>query len=239
MAAAKVAMTSAATIRPLPAIDAEALRTRSRAEFVYESLRDAIWDGRIGCGERVREEEVARSLGVSRTPVREALQRLQQRGLLVLGAGRGLVVPGLSQHQIIQLYAMREILEGSAARFAAQHATPPEIAILHRLQQDLAKADNDAMVLVALNRRFHHAIYESAHNQYLMQTLDMLHDSLALLHSATFRMPNRRQDSDAEHLRIVIAIEARKPDEAENAAREHIRQAQRTRFESEAGARRG
>src|SRR5882724_11153169 len=95
----------------LIAIDAEALRTRSRADFVYESLRDAIWDGRIAVGVRIREEEIARNLGVSRTPVREALQRLAQRGLLMFGAGRGLVVAELTHHQVLELYAMREILE--------------------------------------------------------------------------------------------------------------------------------
>jgi DNA-binding GntR family transcriptional regulator len=218
-------------------IDSEALRTRSRADFVYESLRDAISDGRIARGERVREEEIGRQLGVSRTPVREALQRLQQRGLLVMGAGRGLVVAELGQHQVLQLYAMREILEGSAARFAAQHATEPDIAILHRLQQELRDAKQDPVLLVALNRRFHQAIYEATHNQYLMQTLDILHDSFALLHSTTFREPNRRQESDEEHRLIVEAIEQRDPQRAENAAREHIRQAQRTRFEAIAARR--
>jgi DNA-binding GntR family transcriptional regulator len=222
--------------RTLTAIDAEALRTRSRADFVYESLRDAIWDGRITVGERVREEEIARNLGVSRTPVREALQRLHQRGLLVFGAGRGLTVASLSQHQVLQLYAMREILEGSAARFAAQHATAPEIAILWRLQKELSTAGRDAMTLVTLNRRFHQAIYEAAHNQYLLQTLSVLHDSLALLHSTTFRVPSRRAESDEEHRQIVQAIEKHNPDRAEEAAREHIRQAQRTRFENAAVA---
>ena len=220
-----------APARALTAIDAEALRTRSRADLVYESLRDAISDGRIAVGERVREEEIARNLGVSRTPVREALQRLHQRGLLVFGNGRGLVVAELSQHQVLQLYAMREILEGSAARFAAQHANATDVTILYRLQKDLAEAKPDALLLVTLNRRFHQAIYEAAHNQYLMQTLNMLHDSLALLHNATFRVPNRRSESDEEHRRIVAAIEKRDPDAAEQAAREHIRQAQRTRFE--------
>jgi DNA-binding GntR family transcriptional regulator len=220
------------TTATLTAIDAEALRTRSRADFVYESLRDAISDGRIAVGERVREEEIARNLGVSRTPVREALQRLHQRGLLVLGAGRGLVVAQLSHNQVLQLYAMREILEGSAARFAAQHATGADVAILYRLQKELAEAKPDPLLLVTLNRRFHQAIYEAAHNQYLMQTLDMLHDSFALLHNATFRVPSRRAESDEEHRRIVAAIETRNPDAAEEAAREHIRQAQRTRFES-------
>lgn len=227
-------MSTAAPKRTLTAVDAEALRTRSRADFVYESLRDAIWDGRIARGERLREEEIARNLGVSRTPVREALQRLHQRGLLAFGAGRGLVVAQLSQHQVLQLYAMREILEGSAARFAAQHATETDIAILYRLQNELRNAAPDAMLLVMLNRRFHQAIYEAAHNQYLLQTLNMLHDSLALLHSATFRVPSRRRESVEEHRSIVAAIERHDPDAAEKAAREHIRQAQRTRFEGAA-----
>src|SRR4051812_5004165 len=160
--------------------DASGPRTRSRGDFVYESLRDAISDGRIVGGERVREEDVARNLGVSRTPVREALQRLQQRGLLVFGPGRGLVVAQLSQQQIVELYAMRQILEGSAARFAATHATTDEIAILYQLQQELKAAEGDALLHPNLNRQFHQAIYEAAHNRYLMQTLEGLHDSFAL-----------------------------------------------------------
>src|SRR5215510_7621675 len=147
----------------LTAIDEEALRTRSRADFVYESLRDAIWDGRIAVGERVREEDVARNLGVSRTPVREALQRLQQRGLLVLGPGRRLVVAQLGHDEVVELYAMREILEGSAARFAAERATPEEIVTLYQLQEQLKSAERD--LHVTLNRRFHQAIYEAAHNR--------------------------------------------------------------------------
>src|SRR6195256_2884675 len=158
-------MTNASEARSFAAIDESVLRTRSRADFVYESLRNAISDGRIAGGERVREEEVARNLGVSRTPVREALQRLQQRGLLVLGAGRGLVVAHLSQQEVVELYAMREILEGSAARFAAKHATAAEIAILYQLQEQLRAAEGDAMLHVSLNRRFHQAIYEAAHNR--------------------------------------------------------------------------
>jgi DNA-binding GntR family transcriptional regulator len=216
----------------LPTIDEAVLRTRSRADFVYESLRDAISDGRIAGGERVREEEVARNLGVSRTPVREALQRLQQRGLLVFGPGRGLMVAQLSQQQIIELYAMRQILEGSAARFAATHATADEIAILYELQQELKVAEGDPLRHTNLNRQFHQAIYEAAHNRYLMQTLEGLHDSFALLRSTTFRLPHRQRDSDEERRRIIAAIERRDADLAEKEAREHILQAQRTRFES-------
>ncbi len=174
-------------------------------------------------GERIPEEEIARSLGVSRTPVREALRRLQERGMLAVGAGRTLVVAELSKQQVLELYAMREILEGSAARFAAQHANEAEIDILHGLLDELDKHRDDPRLSVSLNRRFHRAVCEAAHNRYLIATLDGMHDALALLNSNTFRLPNRRSESDAEHRRIVRAIERRDPDEAEKAARDHVR----------------
>jgi DNA-binding GntR family transcriptional regulator len=159
---------------------------------------------------------------------------LQQRGILILGPGRGLMVAQLSREQIIELYAMREILEGSAARFAARHATAAEIANLYDLQEQLG-ATNDDMLHVTLNRRFHQAIYEAAHNRYLMQTLESLNDSFVLLRSSTFRLPHRGRNSDEERRRIIDAIEKRDPELAEKEAREHIRQAQRTRFENRAG----
>jgi DNA-binding GntR family transcriptional regulator len=213
----------------------DTLRNTSRSEFVFAALRDAIWDGRFAPGERIPEEEIARSLGVSRTPVREALRRLQERGMLSVGAGRSLVVAELSRQQVLELYAMREILEGSAARFAARHADETEIDVLHHLLGELEKRGDNPRMLVSLNRRFHRAICEAAHNRYLIATLDGMHDALALLHSNTFRLPSRRSESDVEHRRIVVAIERRDPDEAEAAARDHVRQAQRTRFAMLAG----
>lgn len=216
--------------RKWTAATADTLRNTSRSEFVFAALRDAIWDGRFAPGERIPEEEIARSLGVSRTPVREALRRLQERGMLAVGAGRTLVVAELSKQQVLELYAMREILEGSAARFAARHANDTEIDMLHRLLGELDKQRNDPRLSVSLNRRFHRAICEAAHNRYLIATLDGMHDALALLNGNTFRVPNRRSESDAEHRRIVRAIERRDADAAEEAARDHVRQAQRTRF---------
>jgi DNA-binding GntR family transcriptional regulator len=230
MASHPTGKTVALKTRRLAAATSDALRNTSRSEFVFASLRDAIWEGRFAPGERIPEEEIAHSLGVSRTPVRDALRRLQERGMLVIGAGRSLVVAELSKQQVLELYAMREILEGSAARFAAQHANEAEIDLLHRVLDEFDKHQDDARMLVALNRRFHRAICEAAHNRYLIATLDGMHDALALLHGNTFRVPNRRSESDAEHRRIVLAIERRDADEAEKAAREHVRQAQRTRF---------
>ena len=226
-------MTAAST---LTAIDAEALRTRSRADFVFESLRDAISDGRIAVGERVREEEIARNLGVSRTPVREALQRLHQRGLLVFGTGRGLTVAELSQHQVLQLYAMRGdprrlggAVRGPACERDGRHHPLPAA------EGTLQARSPTRRLLVTLNRRFHQAIYEAAHNQYLMETLE--HAARLARAPAQRDVPGSepslrvgRGASAGSSLRSRSAIPLR----AEEAAREHIRQAQRTRFENAA-----
>jgi DNA-binding GntR family transcriptional regulator len=201
----------------------------SRARWVYDALRSAIQEGRYGRGERIREEEVARSLGVSRTPVREALSRLQSHGLLEMKAG-GLVVAELTRPQILELYAMREILEGSAARFAAQHASPSEIASLRHIARAFEQSLGDPAKLARINRELHGAIYEAAHNRYLMRTLNELHDALALLTGTTFMARGRSELAIDEHARIIDAIEKRDADEAERAAREHIRNAQEVRL---------
>lgn len=219
---------SRSKVRAAAAPRAEQNKT-SRAQWVFKSLRNAIHDGQYSRGERIREEEVARSLGVSRTPVREALSRLQAGGLLEMASG-GLVVAMLTRPQVIELYAMREILEGSAARFAAQHAAPTEIATLHHLARIFERSLGDPAKLAHVNRELHGAIYEAAHNRYLVRTLNELHDALSLLPSTTFTVAGRPESAIAEHARIIEAIEERKADEAERVAREHIRLAQEARL---------
>lgn len=209
---------------------ASAFRDTSRGEYVYQELRSAIAQGKYRQGERIREEDIAQSMGVSRTPVREALRRLQTRGLLELAAGRGLVVAELSRQQVLELYAMRELLEGAAARLAAQHATETEINYLRHMLKELRKETN-ADRLADLNRVFHHAICDAAHNRYMQQSLNDLGDALALLRDTTFAIEGRPRTADAEHMMIVDAIEKHDPDAAERAARNHIRQAQQLRMQ--------
>jgi DNA-binding GntR family transcriptional regulator len=202
----------------------------SRAQHVYDALRSMIQEGRYGSGDRIREEEVARTLGVSRTPVREALSRLQARGLLEMAQG-GLVVAVLKRAQVLELYAMREILEGSAARFAAQHASPSEIGTLHRLAEHFERSLGDPRKLALINREFHEAIHEAAHNRYLMRTLYELNDALALLPGTTFMVEGRPRIAVEEHARIIQAVEQRDADAAERAARHHMHKAQEARLE--------
>lgn len=203
-------------------------RNTSRSEYVFRALRDAIKEGRLTQGARLREEEIARWLGVSRTPVREALGRLVSCGLVQEAPGRGLVVVELTRRQVIELYAMRKILEGAAARFAAQHASPAEGEMLRRLAMECRDADSPAM-MAQCNRAFHDAIGEAAHNRYLSRALSELSDALALLPSTTFQERGRGASAYAEHMRIVEAIIAHNADAAEAAGREHIAMAERVR----------
>lgn len=200
----------------------------SRAERVYEDLLSGIQKGRFQLGERMREEEIAAAFGVSRTPVREAMGRLHSRGLLEASNG-GLAVTKLTRKQTIELYAMRQVLEGSAARFAAQHASDGEILVLEHFMTAFAKALDDPAVLFDINRDFHLAIREAAHNSYLVRTLDEFDTTLALLPGTTFEAPDRGKHALAEHTEIVKAIKRRDPDAAELAARRHIQQAQEAR----------
>lgn len=205
-------------------------RDASRAEYVYRQMRQAIRDGHFRQGDRVREEDIARSLGVSRTPVREALRQLQSHGLLDVAAGRGLGVVALGRPQVLELYAMRELLEGAAARLAAQHAAPGEVTHMQYLLAEFRQT-KDPLRHAAINRALHDAICDAAHNRYMMQSLHQLSDALALLQGTTFSVKGRPATADLEHQAIVAAIAAGDADAAEAAARSHIRNAQALRMQ--------
>ncbi len=209
----------------------DAHKNASRGEFVYQQLRTAISEGRFRQGARIREEEVARFLGVSRTPVREAIRRLQTRGLLTIAPGSGLVIVELSKQQTLELYAFRELLEGAAARLAAQHVSPSEIETLRHLQEEFKQNFDDPARLAHINRQYHNTINDAAHNHYLLDSLNNLTDALALLRNTTFMVPGRPQAALAEHQAIIDAMAARDPDAAESAARRHIAEAQRARIQ--------
>jgi DNA-binding GntR family transcriptional regulator len=215
--------------RGLPKLDSASLRNMGRAEAVYDVLRTAIRQRRFQAGERIREEEIAEALGVSRTPVREALHRLESRGLIEL-VGRGFAIVQPDRRQTFELYAVREILEGSAARFAAQYASEPEIGVLYQLNAEFSEASGDPERLSTINRAFHQAINDAAHNRYLTQLLNELHDTLGLLPGTTLASPERAAAAHEDHSQLIAAIERHDADQAEHIAREHIRKAQQFRL---------
>lgn len=210
------------TLRTLTQTD---LRNAGRGEAAYTRLREAIQQRRLVPGERVTEADLAEKLGVSRTPVREAIQRLIAEGLLSIGPARGLVVTELNRDQVMQLYELREVLEGASAAGAARHAPDAEIAAIRRHFDRMAAMLGAPDALAVANREFHRAIYAAARNQFLIQAANGLADSLNLIPGTTFSAPGRPEAAHAEHLRLVEAIEVRDAGLAEELARKHIREA--------------
>jgi DNA-binding GntR family transcriptional regulator len=224
------AHTERGSLALVPPEGAYSSRSGSRGEFVYRALIQAIQRGVLRPGDRIREEEVAQSLGVSRTPVREALQLLQTRRLIEMAPGRGVVLMDLTNQQVLELYAMREVLEGAAARFAAQHASATEIALLQQLLDEFTRNAGNPEQLAKLNHMLHRAIYEAARNAYMQEALANLEDGLSLLQNTTYSIPERHASADREHRAIVAAIERRDMDGAEALSRLHIRESQRIRL---------
>jgi DNA-binding GntR family transcriptional regulator len=204
----------------------------SRAEVAYQRLKSAIQSRQFEPGQRMREAEIATWLGISRTPVRDALKLLESDGLLVAAPRRGLIIAELDQQQVAEIYALRSALEGLAARMAARHASSAELSALADVVDRQAQAgpDDDPNALADLNRRFHQLIYGAARNRYLLDVLGSLESSLALLPGTTYSAAGRRETAHAEHKAIVTAIEAHDADAAEAAARRHIQEAERVRL---------
>ena len=199
----------------------------------YALLLDAIDRGACRPGERLVESELAERFGVSRTPVREALQRLETQGL-VARDGRSLVVASLDHDQLGELYVVRAELEGLAARLAAQHAAPEEIRVLRDLVAgDLPLVDRPDL-LARANKRFHRQIHLASHNRFLIQQLDMVHRSMVLLATTSLAAEGRGPEALDEHAAIVRAIEARDGAAADAAIRAHISRAYETRLKLDA-----
>jgi len=188
---------------------------------VYQLILDAIDGGELPGGARLIETELAERFGVSRTPVREALKRLEAQGVAA-AQGRRLVVASLDHDQLGELYEVRGVVEGLAARLAARHAAPEEIAVLRGMvEADRALAGRPGE-LARANKRFHRQLHRASHNRYLDQMLQGMRRSLALLSTTSLSAPGRGAESVAEHDAIIRAIEARDEDAAEAAARRHI-----------------
>lgn len=198
---------------------------------IFSLLVQAIEAGELPPGARLRETELAARFGVSRTPVREGLKQLEAQGLARHEPNRGMVVPTLDNDEINELYVIRAVLEGTAARLAAQHATEAEIAILQRMVADDRTRLNDVEALLATNRAFHRRLTLASHNRYLIAQMEHMKQSLLLLGGTTLADSKRRTEAVAEHSRLVEAIAARDMDRAEELARAHIRTAHQARLE--------
>ena len=199
----------------------------------YSMILDAIDKGVYRPGDRLVESELAERFKVSRTPIREALQRLETQSLLAR-EGRSLIVASLDHNQTAELYAVRGELEGLAARLAARHATTEEMRVLREMVEEDNALIDDPIALSRNNRRFHKQIHLASHNRYLVQQLDLLYRSMALMATTSLAAEGRGEIAQAEHARIVTMIEARDEDGADDALKSHISVAFVTRLKQEA-----
>ncbi len=205
------------------------LPSRDLGQEAYARIRAAIRDGTLAPGLRLTETDLAARFGVSRTPVRQAIARLESEGLLTHEARRGLTVTRPDHAQVVELYVMREVLEGAAARLAAQHASPTEIGAMAELIASEPGHFDDARALAETNQRLHGLLYLAAHNRYLLRSLEQLGATMALL-PTLLTFSGRAAQAHAEHQAILAALQTRDGNAAEAAARAHAQAAQRHRL---------
>lgn len=200
----------------------------------YTLILEAIDTGVYKPGDRLVESDLAERLGVSRTPIREALQRLETQSLLTRD-GRSLIVSSLDHNQLAELYVVRAELEGLAANLAARHATDEEVKVLRDMVEDDHRLLDDPQNMARANRRFHKQIHLASHNRFLVQQLDLVHRSMALMATTSLAAAGRAEDALSEHDRIVSAIEARDSTAAAEALKAHISKAFVTRLKLDSG----
>ena len=215
--------------RPRDDDEADPRGGRGRSDWAYDMLHEAIREGTIEPGQRIMEVELSTWLRMSRTPVREAMRRLQAEGLLEYAPGGGMAVVLYDLRAIGEFYATRESLEGTAAGLAATNADETEIRILSATLDAMRALPPDARMHARENQAFHDQIYRAAHNRFLLKCLRSLLNFTPLLGRTTYNANGRIAAALAEHTEIVEAIQARDPKRAEEATRRHIRHSHESR----------
>ena len=202
----------------------------SRGELAYQQLFDAIQKGTLKPGTRIRETDIAEEFGISRTPVRDAIRRLENDGLIVHLPHQGAVIKTLDHREIMEMYEMRQVLEGTAAFHAAQHASDLEIDELIELNDLMLENKEDENGAAEANRLFHQTLYRAANNRYLIDAINNLSNAMALLDGTTLHSSERVENAYNEHREIVNQIQSRNSTEANRAVRAHISNSQRVRI---------
>ena len=195
------------------------------ATQVYEFLKRQIVTGQLSFGLKLTEDHLAKELGVSRTPIREAMNRLAQDGLVTVSPGRGAFVQTLSSHDIVEFFEVREALEGMAARLASSRITKET---LEKLRSDLEagmveRERNGYTGYVEADREFHEAITSACGNQHLFQLMTSLRNRIQILRHRSVILPGRARKSFQEHLDIIEALSCQDSNLAEERMRTHIR----------------
>lgn len=203
-------------------------------ELVLEAIREAIKNGALQPRERLMEIQLADELGVSRTPVREALRKLELEGFIVMVPRKGAYVSDLSMKDIADVFEIRAALEGLAGALAAERITEEELETMERLLVEKGEAINldDIDKLVAVDTRFHEAMYQASRNDRLTAIISNLREQIQRFRLTSLSVPGRKQDSLIEHRGLLEAIQARDIQLARQLAQEHIENAENVLIDS-------
>lgn len=201
--------------------------TQPIRETVYQQLKHAVLTGAFSAGERLLERDIAEKLQVSRTPVREALKRLEADGLLEALPKQGLVVKKYSDDDIREIYMIREALECLAAEFAAINSTDGDIALLDGLVLEMDRLDNDADAerLMEIHRCFSETYNRASHMPTLVHLIESLKDQVTRFRNVSLSSPARRIETRKEHKELLDALRRRDPEQASALTHVHIRNA--------------
>lgn len=199
-------------------------------EVVAETLREAIVNGILKPGERLMEIQLAEELGVSRTPVREAIRKLELEGFVVMIPRRGTYVADLSIKDINEVFEIRTALDVLAAGLAVERITEDELEQLERLLVEIGELieEDDADRLVESDSQFHDILYRASRNDRLVGIINNLREQFTRFRSISIQYPGRMQKSVEEHRRLVEAIASRDTDLAQQLAREHMENSEQT-----------
>jgi DNA-binding GntR family transcriptional regulator len=197
-------------------------------ERVYGHLKMSILSGRLNPGERLTEEHLAKTLGASRTPVREALHRLESEGLIKIRKKRGFVVSRDSKEEVEEIFELRSILEGYALRVVSESVSEQTLYRLERFVRNAEESLKEKKIedVFRWNTRFHDTLHEVvAHKARLHRLIVNMRKYVLRHRKDTLRYPDGGGRSVAGHKKIILALQLKDPDLCERVMREHIHEA--------------
>jgi len=203
----------------------------SQGGVAFTKLMNAIETGLYQPGDRLREVEIAERLSLSRTPIREALRRLEAENIIEHRPRVGAVIRKLGQTEVVELYEMRLVLERTAAEMAAKHSAEAEIDALAAINEDIRQTPDDAPRAAAINQKFHHAIYLAGRNRFLLDAARAINNALLLLGPTTLADADRIATVVHQHSQIIEAISAADIEAAGAAAEAHLQTSLRYRLQ--------
>lgn len=196
----------------------------SLSSRVFHTIRESILAGRYQTDEELKEKAIGEELGVSRTPVREALRQLELEGLVTIIPNKGAYVVGISQKDIRDIYEIRSKLEGLCARWAIENITKAQLDELEEniYLSNFHTAKENAEQVVELDNKFHEILYNASDSRELRHVLLDFHHYVQRVRKITLAVPQRAAESNEEHQKIVEALKVHDGDLAERLANEHM-----------------